>query len=107
MFVPKPIYLWLLISSIIVTWDFTFIIFRPHSLPGNFLHYLWSPYALYIKIDLMYGDMNDIFVFVQAIFNIFEILLNVTSLVCLVSKKKNVIFLISKNLRLIYMKFSS
>ena len=92
MFVSKPICFWLLISSIIVTWDFTFILFRPYSLPGNSLHYLWSPYALYIKIDLMYGDMKDIFVFVQAIFNILEILLNLASFTCLLNKKKNVNF---------------
>jgi hypothetical protein len=32
-------------------------------MPGGPLHKYWSPYALYITIDKLYGDMDDYFVY--------------------------------------------
>ncbi|KAK0747354.1 hypothetical protein B0T21DRAFT_379427 [Apiosordaria backusii] len=48
--------LWLAISLPAVTWDFFYVIFRPHTMPGGFMHWpVWAPYALYGEVDQMYG----------------------------------------------------
>ncbi|KAF2857909.1 hypothetical protein K470DRAFT_222426 [Piedraia hortae CBS 480.64] len=50
-----PILLWLCLSLPLVAWDTGYILFRPLSMPGGSLHFLWKPYALYGKIDHLYG----------------------------------------------------
>ncbi|OJD25697.1 hypothetical protein ACJ73_02928 [Blastomyces percursus] len=47
--------LWLCISVPVVLWDASYVLLRPHSMPGGSLHYIWSPYALYGTIDYIYG----------------------------------------------------
>ncbi|KKA27838.1 hypothetical protein TD95_004125 [Thielaviopsis punctulata] len=47
--------IWLILSCALVTWDFCYVFLRPHSLPGGSLHFLWTPYALYGKVDYVYG----------------------------------------------------
>lgn len=47
--------LWLLISVPVVLWDTSYVLLRPHSMPGGSLHYLWTPYALYGTVDYTYG----------------------------------------------------
>ncbi|KAK4202157.1 hypothetical protein QBC40DRAFT_277061 [Triangularia verruculosa] len=48
--------LWLAISLPAVAWDFFYVIFRPHSMPGGSMHWpVWVPYALYGEVDHNYG----------------------------------------------------
>ena len=56
MYIPKGIYLWLIISSIIVIYDASYILLRPRSLSGGDLELIFSPYQLYIQYDTLYGN---------------------------------------------------
>ncbi|OJD15730.1 hypothetical protein AJ78_04028 [Emergomyces pasteurianus Ep9510] len=47
--------IWLSISVPLVLWDAGYVLFRPHSMPGGRLHFIWKPYALYGTIDYIYG----------------------------------------------------
>ncbi len=76
---------WLLLSVPLVAWDFGFILLRPHSMPGGWLHDpLWLPYAQYVKIDHTYGmeayEAREGFPVALAVVNIFETLAYVTYL---------------------------
>lgn len=37
------------------SWDTGYIVLRPHSFKGGKYHFLWQPYDLYGKIDLIYS----------------------------------------------------
>ncbi|KAJ6256381.1 hypothetical protein Dda_8881 [Drechslerella dactyloides] len=52
---PRLFLLWLAISLPLVTWDFSYVLLRPHSMPGGRFHTPWIPYALYAQVDLVYG----------------------------------------------------
>lgn len=48
--------IWLSVSLPLVIWDTGYVLGRPHTMPGGFLHWpIWSPYALYGTIDYIYG----------------------------------------------------
>uniref|UniRef100_A0A6B2LN91 EXPERA domain-containing protein n=1 Tax=Arcella intermedia TaxID=1963864 RepID=A0A6B2LN91_9EUKA len=70
---------WLLISSLVVIWDFSFVLLRPRSLTGD-ISWIWEPYKLYVTIDKLYGDMEDSFVVGQAYMNIVETCINFSAL---------------------------
>lgn len=72
--------LWLLVSLPLVTWDAAYVLLRPHSMPGGFLHSpLWVPYALYGEVDHVYGfkawNAGDGFNGAQSSLNVMETLL--------------------------------
>jgi hypothetical protein len=47
---------WLFISVPLVIWDTCYILGRPHTMPGGWLHSpFWVPYALYGRVDHNYG----------------------------------------------------
>jgi len=71
---------WLYIGSAIVVWDASFVLFRPHSLPGGALNFIWLPYNKYIQVDKGYGNMSDGFVMGQSIINVVEVLVCVYGL---------------------------
>ncbi|ORX46068.1 hypothetical protein DM01DRAFT_1294125 [Hesseltinella vesiculosa] len=52
---PGWIRVWFLVSSLVVYWDATYCLFRPHSMEGGSLNFLWSPYNLYATVDYVYG----------------------------------------------------
>jgi len=79
--IPKFVTIWIIIASILVTWDAAFVLSRPHSMAGGHLFWLFQPYAKYISVDLLYGNMQNSFVVAQAWLNIFEILGGVLSLI--------------------------
>jgi len=68
--------IWLAISSLICVWDAFFVLNRPDS----FENLIWSPYKDYVKVDKMYGDMKDDFVYSQSIMNLVEVSLNIFAL---------------------------
>ena len=86
MFVPLSVRIWLLISSIIVTWDYTFVLLRPETLPGGSLHSYYWPYAKYIQLDTLYSNPKDRFLYFQSWFNCFESILAFSSLLILMRK---------------------
>lgn len=72
--------LWLLISLPLVFWDASYVLLRPHSMPGGFLHSpLWTPYALYGAVDYIYGwpayEARNGFTAAQTALNVVECLL--------------------------------
>ncbi|KAK4163904.1 hypothetical protein QBC43DRAFT_318901 [Cladorrhinum sp. PSN259] len=69
--------LWLYISLPLVTWDFSYVFLRPHSMPGGVLHSpIWTPYALYGTVDHIYGlkayEANNGFTAAQSALNVIE-----------------------------------
>ncbi|RAL09890.1 uncharacterized protein BO97DRAFT_479751 [Aspergillus homomorphus CBS 101889] len=69
--------LWLFFSTPVVLWDASYVLLRPHSMPGHALHSpLWTPYALYGTIDYMYGwpafNARNGFTAAQTVLNLFE-----------------------------------
>ena len=73
---PVWIARWLALSSLIVTWDASFVLLRPWSVG----HPLWHPYTQYVQIDKLYGDMSDNFVYAQSLVNLVENCLNLSAL---------------------------
>ena len=71
--IPRWIRLWVAISCAIVLWDITFLFFRPHSLPGGSLDWVWLPYATYIQVDLSYADLGNSFVKAQGFMSFLEL----------------------------------
>lgn len=48
--------IWLAISLPLVIWDAGYVLLRPHSMPGGYLHWpIWAPYELYGTVDYIYG----------------------------------------------------
>lgn len=69
--------LWLALSIPFVLWDSSYVLLRPHSMPGNRLHSpIWTPYALYGTIDYIYGwpafNESNGFTAAQTIMNLVE-----------------------------------
>ncbi|SYW77045.1 related to Adiponectin receptor 1 [Ustilago bromivora] len=78
---PRPlISAWLFLSSFVVAWDVGYILLRPRSFLGGDLHWIWSPYKLYMNIDYIYGlpswDAKDGFPAAQSLMNVVECFLN-------------------------------
>ena len=73
MYISKGIYLWLVLSSVIVLFDASYVLLRPHSLKGGQYEWLFEPYQIYIQFDTLYGDNNDPFVVIQSWLNLAEI----------------------------------
>ncbi|TKY87139.1 hypothetical protein EX895_003816 [Sporisorium graminicola] len=71
---------WLFLSSIVVAWDVGYILLRPRSMLGGDLHWIWSPYSLYMTVDYIYGlpswDSKDGFPAAQSLMNVGESILN-------------------------------
>ena len=74
--VPHWVSAWLVTSSIIVVWDASFVLRRPQS----FDEPLYLPYRDYVKVDRLYGDLSDAFVWGQAVVNLLEVALNLVAL---------------------------
>lgn len=52
----RPTLLWLAVSLPLVAWDTAYVLLRPHTMPGGWLHApLWTPYELYGRVDHVYG----------------------------------------------------
>ncbi|KAK9473429.1 uncharacterized protein V1510DRAFT_429574 [Dipodascopsis tothii] len=75
----KLVAAWFVVAGVVVLWDASYILARPHSLPGGKWHTLWKPYAKYAEVDYCYGfpawEENDGFPPAQSIVNLFEVAL--------------------------------
>ncbi|KAJ6446791.1 C6 transcription factor [Purpureocillium lavendulum] len=48
--------LWMAVSLPLVVWDTVYVLGRPHTMEGGWLHWpLWVPYKLYGEVDHVYG----------------------------------------------------
>ncbi|UNI13847.1 hypothetical protein JDV02_000546 [Purpureocillium takamizusanense] len=48
--------LWMTVSLPLVVWDTIYVLGRPHTMEGGWLHWpLWVPYKLYGEVDHVYG----------------------------------------------------
>ena len=70
MYISKGVYLWLIVSSLIVIYDASYVLLRPHSLKGGKYEHIYQPYQLYIKFDTLYGDNQDPFNIIQSWLNL-------------------------------------
>lgn len=69
--------IWLLVSVPLVLWDASYVLLRPHSMPGGRLHSpVFTPYALYGTIDYIYGwpafNARNGFTAAQTVMNLVE-----------------------------------
>ncbi len=71
---PRFITIWIIIAGVVVSWDAGYLLTRPHSMAGGPLFWLFQPYAKYITLDLLYGNLKNSFVVAQAWLNILEII---------------------------------
>ena len=84
--VPTPLTLmWLIFSLPLVMWDTAYVLLRPHSMPdGKYQSPIFTPYALYGKIDYIYGwkayNSKNGFTAAQAALNAVETLGYITYL---------------------------
>jgi hypothetical protein len=83
---PKWVALWLTISTIICFWDALFVFNRESKL-ASFNNTIWYPYKSYVKVDKLYGDVKNDFVWSQSVLNLLEVALNLQALNLLSSKK--------------------
>lgn len=77
---------WLAVSLVLVSWDTAYVLLRPHTMEGGFLHEpLWAPYALYGTVDYVYGwkawDAGEGFTGAQGAMNLVECVMYVSYLV--------------------------
>lgn len=68
---------WLVVSIPLVIWDASYVLLRPHSMPGGRLHSpVWTPYALYGTVDYIYGwpafEARNGFTAAQTVMNVAE-----------------------------------
>ncbi|KAF7303845.1 hypothetical protein MIND_00614400 [Mycena indigotica] len=87
---------WFLLTAPIIAWDVGYCFFttsvyggkHPHtnltgveSGQGGDLHWIWKPYSIYQRVDLVYGvealERGDGFTNAQSLLNVIETLLNV------------------------------
>uniref|UniRef100_A0A0B6ZC12 EXPERA domain-containing protein n=1 Tax=Arion vulgaris TaxID=1028688 RepID=A0A0B6ZC12_9EUPU len=73
--------IWFYSTTVICTWDATFIMLRPHSLPGGSLATLWYLYKYYVTVDQRYMDTNDAFVYAQSLLNYAEVIFNIVTII--------------------------
>ena len=85
-FVPNWIIIWLAISSLICTWDAMFVLNRATDI-DSFNNPIWAPYQDYVKVDKLYGKLENDFVWSQSILNLLEIAINLVALYLLSVKK--------------------
>jgi len=69
--------LWMAISLPLVIWDTIYVLNRPLTMEGGWMHWpLWVPYQLYGEIDYVYGwpavKNNDGFTSAQGLLNAIE-----------------------------------
>lgn len=72
---------WFYLTAAICTWDATFIMLRPYTLPGGSLAWFWYLYKYYVTVDQRYQDTGDAYVFAQSLLNYAEVILNIMCII--------------------------
>ena len=73
MFIPWPVYIWLILSSACVMYDFLYIYLRPLSFRYNPYEYTFEPYQVYHYFDTLKLNMTDRFLIIQNWLNLIEV----------------------------------
>lgn len=72
---------WAVISSLICIWDATYVITRPRSMANGDLFHIFTPYAKYITLDPLYGNLDNAFVLAQSYMNYAELTIALFSVI--------------------------
>lgn len=72
---PRWATIWAVLGSLVCIWDATYVLTRPRSMAKGDLFHLFTPYAKYITLDPLYGNLKNAFVIAQSWMNLVEILL--------------------------------
>ena len=81
---------WAVISSLICIYDATYVLVRPRSMAKGDLFHIFFPYAKYITVDPLYGNLKNAFVVGQSWMNYVELTLALLSVVLYyVLRKRN------------------
>jgi hypothetical protein len=72
---------WLLVSLVIVVIDCVYLLQRPHTMAGGAFGHLFPQYAIYIKYDRLYADLEDRFVVIMSWMNLPELALQLLAVV--------------------------
>jgi len=80
MFIPWPVYIWLVLSSACVLYDFLYIYLRPLSFRYQPYEYTFEPYQVYHYFDTLKMDMNDRYLIIHNWLNLIEVTLLITAM---------------------------
>lgn len=80
-FMPRWVTAWAVIGSLICIWDATFVLTRPRSMAKGDLFHIFVPYAKYITVDPLYGNLKNAFVIAQSCMNYIELTLTLFSVI--------------------------
>ena len=69
MFIPWPVYIWLIFSSACVTYDTLYIQLRPLTFRYNIYEWKFEPYQVYQFFDTLKINMEDQFLVIQSWLN--------------------------------------
>ncbi|XP_022326267.2 uncharacterized protein LOC111126142 [Crassostrea virginica] len=72
---------WMFTNAVTCTWDASFIMFRPQSLPGGAYAWVWYLYKYYVNIDKRYLDTSDPFVKAISLQNYVEVILSIVTII--------------------------
>jgi hypothetical protein len=72
---PRWATAWAVIGSIVCIWDATYVLTRPRSMAKGDLFHMYTPYAKYITLDPLYGNLKNAFVVAQSWMNLVEVAL--------------------------------
>lgn len=88
---PVWIVVWFYITAVICTWDASFIMCRPYSMPGQSMAWIWYFYKYYVTVDQRYSDIGDAYVYAQSLLNYAEVVLNIIAIVMHYRQSKHTI----------------
>jgi len=81
LFMPRWATAWAVIGSLICIWDATYVLTRPRSMANGDLFHIFFPYAKYITLDPLYGNLQNAFVIAQSYINYVELSLALFSVI--------------------------
>lgn len=80
-YIPFWATLWAVIGSLVCLWDATYVLTRPRSMAKGDLFHIFTPYAKYITVDPLYGNLKNAFVIAQSYMNYIELSLTLLSII--------------------------
>lgn len=78
---PWWMVVWFYVTALVCTYDASFVVFRPYTLPGGQLWGFFRLYKYYIYTDQRYRDVNDSYSYTQSLMNYAEVIINIVTLV--------------------------